>query len=353
MHLDCKKFVYAVLSLLFVTGCATIAPPAETISTATTVELRRSFDASLQGINAALSVPQAARSDATVVRNFLENGMALADIQCKTYFKSLGLAAQRYAFARKELGLTGGLVAGLEGLSGVSAKAIAITSSMFSFGTASSEAYADVFLFSPDISGIQDLVDGAQRTYRAALPAPAAMSYGAAIGILRDYDKLCEVQTIRRLINESVSTASFVAGSANDGLLSAADRYAIAQTIGEPTVTTEQVALIYWLMFGSPSTSDLALLAKHLQGLTLFVTGDGGLKPLSAADRDRIKRVLAPIVDRGEDKLVALVAAWRNAALGSTGGGAGGTPERSGGSGGIVAVERPLAGGSISIKVKR
>lgn len=352
MRPSCGKLIYAIFPLMTAAGCASIAPPAETISDTTVAELRRSFTASLQAINSALSAPQSAHSDAAIVRNFLESGMALADLQCKAYFRNLGMAAQRYAFSRKELGLTGGLVAGLQGLSEVSAKTIAITSSMFSFGTASSEAYADVFLFSPDISGIQDLVDGAQRTYRAAMPTPSSMSYGAAVGILRDYDKLCEVQTIRRLINESVGTATFVAGSANEALLSAADRYAIARAIGEPTVTTEQVALIYWLLFGSPGAADLPLLAKRLQGLTLFVAADGSLKPLSADERERIKRALAPIVDRGEDKLAALVAAWRNA-VGGGAGGSGGTLERNGGIDTGVAIERPIAGGSISIKVHR
>jgi len=352
MDLGCEKLIYAIFPLMVATGCASISPPAETISESTVVELRRSFDISLQGINTALSALQPTRSDAAVIRNFLESGMALADIQCKAYFKNLGMAAQRYAFTRKELGLTGGLVAGLQGLSEVSAKTIAITSTMFSFGTASSEAYADVFLFSPDISGIQDLVDGAQRTYRAAMPPPAAMSYGAAVGILRDYDKLCEVHTIRRLINESVGTATFVAGSPNEGLLSTADRYGIARAIGEPTVTTEQVASIYWLVFGSPGAADLALLAKRLQGLTLFVALDGSLKPLSAADRERIKRALAPIIDRGEDKLAAFVEDWRGGAAGGSSG-SGGTPERNGGTDESTAVGRPIAGGSISIKVHR
>ncbi|QNA99684.1 hypothetical protein [Massilia sp. Se16.2.3] len=323
---------------MFLPGCASIQPPAETISASTVAELQRSFDSSLKDINAALSAPQAARSDATVVRNFIETGMAMADIGCKAYFRNLGLAAQRYAFGRKELGLTGGLVAGLQGVTGVSAKAIAITSSMFSFGSASTESYADVFLFSPDISGIQDLVEGAQTTYRAAMPPVTAMSYGAAVGILRDYDKLCEVQTIRRLVNESVGTARFVASTTGEELLSAADRFAIARAIGEPTVTTEQVALIYWLVLGAPTPAEQALLAKNLQGLALFVGSDGKLKPLSPEDRDRIKRVLAPIVERGEAKLAALVASLRNAGAGGAGSGTEETPERNGG--GLPSVPR-------------
>lgn len=345
------RFIWTVLPGVILCGCASIQPPPATISAGSVAELQRSFDTSLKGINTALAAPTATPADTTLVRNFLEAGMALADIGCKAYFKNLGLAAQRHAFGRKELGLTGGLVAGLQGVTGVSAKAIAITSSMFSFGTASTDAYADVFLFSPDISGLQDLVEGAQGAYRAAMPPVTAMSYGAAVGTVRDYDKLCEVQTIRRLVNESVSTARFVAGDKDEDLLSAADRYALARAIGEPTVTTEQVALIYWLVFGSPTATEQALLAKRLQGVALLVGSDGSLKALAPEDRERIKRVLAPIVDRGEARLAALVADLRNSAAGGTGSPSGGSPERSGGS--PASINRPMAGGSISIRVQR
>lgn len=292
-------------------ACASVTPPPGTLSQATSNELAKSFADSLTAVNASLAHPQTVAANPAVARDFVAAGMGLSDLQCKAYFKNLGLAAQHYAYARKELGLTGGLVSGLEGLTGVSAKAIAITSSMFSFGIASTENYADVFFFSPDISGLQELVEGAQRAYRGAMPSLNNLSYGAAVGLLRDYDKLCEVQTIRRLVNESVTTARFETNQGVDAVVTVAERSAVARAIGEPVVTSNQVAAIYWLVLGAPTAADKTVIAAQLKGLPFFFDASGALQPLSATDLAALKRVLAPIAERSEDGLDGLVAALR------------------------------------------
>lgn len=337
---------FALVLAVSISACATITPPVGIISESSAVELRTSFNQSLAAINTSLQNSQAVAANAVVVSNFLDAGMGLADLQCKSYFKNLGLAAQHYSFARKELGLTGGLVAGLQGLTGASAKAIAVTSSMFSFGTSSSENYADVFLFSPDISGLQELVEGAQRAYRDTVAAQPIRSYGAAVERLRDYDKLCEVQTIRRLVNESVSTARFETDENGEVLVSSAERYALAQAIGEPIVSSMQAVAIYWLVMGAPTTADKALIIRQLAGLPFFVDTTGALVNLTVAQQAAIKRVLAPLAVRNEARLSAAIASLRGAGTGN-----GGTTESTGGASGTVPQAR--SGGSISIRVRR
>ena len=208
-------------AVLLLAGCASVATPPGTVSETAKQELKASFDASVKSINTALAAKQDAPAETEVVNQFVRSGMALADIQCKDYFKRLGHAAQQYSFGRKELGLASGTVAGLQGLTGVSAKVVAITASMFSFGIASTENYADAFLFSPEVSGVQQLVESSQAAYRAAIPPLDGLPYGDAISLLRAYDALCEVQTIRRLVNESIATAEPVA-SKPDAVVTAA-----------------------------------------------------------------------------------------------------------------------------------
>jgi len=206
------RYSYLSTSVICIAGCASTASPLPIISNSMELELRKGFDTAAAQINTASAKGDGEVADAKVIANFMSYGLALADLSCKNYFRNLGQSAQNYAFGRKQLGLASGSVAALQGLTGVSAKLVSITASAFSFGIASSESYADVYLYSPDVSGVQELVETAQTAYRAVAPAAEQLkTYGAAISALRDYDKLCETQTIRRLVNESISAAKPVA----------------------------------------------------------------------------------------------------------------------------------------------
>jgi len=343
-----SRYGSLVVLTVLLSGCASIETPPGTISEKAKQDLDATFTASIRSINDAMSSQQGVAADPNLVANFVGAGMALSDIRCKDYFKRLGQAAQQYAFGRKELGLASGTVAGLQGLTGVSAKVVAITASMFSFGIASTENYADAFLFSPEISGVQQLVESAQNAYRVATPPLEGMKYPEALTHLRTYDQLCEVQTIRRLVNESISTAQPVAAKA-ESIVTTAERYVLAREVGVPALTTNQVAYIYWYLMGSPSAEDAKIIEQGLAGIELFVGTDGKLKRPPTADETRIKRALATVIDRNEERLNELIAQLRTPGA-TTRSGSGGTPESTPSSAGLPA--RPLGGGGISIRIR-
>jgi len=95
-------------------------------------------------------------------KEYLEAGITLVNHRCGEYFQNLGVAAQKQSFASKELALTTGVTAAIQGLTSVAAKDIAITAGMLGFLGSSSAAYSDVYLFSPDVAGVSLLVQKAQ-----------------------------------------------------------------------------------------------------------------------------------------------------------------------------------------------
>src|SRR5262249_52013886 len=132
-----------------------------------------------------------------------------------TYFRALGQYAQEYAYGSKQLSLTGGTAAAIEGLTGVAAKAISITGSTFAFGAASAAAYQDTFVFSPDVASVENLVKGAQDAARKAIvpTSPSGPANRDDVGnLLKQYEKTCEVQTIRNLVNQSINVAKVSTG---------------------------------------------------------------------------------------------------------------------------------------------
>lgn len=266
---------FAVLAAAMLSACASIAPPPPLISDTAEERIRTRFQEAVLAMADDTGLSAGANSGGAPAPNpgrlslLMSTGMALSDLACKNYFRNLGRATQNYAFARQETALTGGVVASLQGLTGVSAKIVSITAGLFSFTSASMENHADAYLFSPETSNLQELVDSARRAYReAATDLPT--SYGAAIERLRDYDKLCEVQTIRRLVNESVATAKPIADGFRTPVLTAAERSAIAAALPEKlnvaVLTMDEALIIYWYLVKPTGSSMNDELARKVSG---------------------------------------------------------------------------------------
>ena len=242
-----------------------------------------------------LALSKATFANETLLANrFLNRGISLLDARCDQYFHALGRAAQRMTYGSKALGLTSGLVAALQGLTGVAARDMALTGSGLGFLGASSQAYGEVFIFSPEVSSVQSLVAAAQGAAKARIEqmAPADFNKGAAINLLQDYEKTCEVHTIRRLVNESLASAKPIASFATDDgqvvLLKLATKDALARLLKVAQINDEQLTALYWLTYNAPtSQADLALIAKLLSASVELVGADGKLKTDAAANATR------------------------------------------------------------------
>jgi hypothetical protein len=254
---------------------------------------------------------------------FLLNGISLVDGRCDQYFHALGLAAQKLAFAGKELSLTTGVVAALQGLTSVGSKEIAITASSLGFLGASSNAYADAFIFSPEISSVQALVAAGQTAAKARieLMKQGDFSRASAINLLQDYEKTCEVHTIRRLVNESLVSAKPIASfAADDGQvvsLRIATKEALARLLKMGEINDDQLTALYWLTYNPPTAqADLAVIAKLLSASSELVDANGKLKTdtAAAATRSAVRAALTGLLVASSARLDADVVAMRPAA---------------------------------------
>lgn len=237
----------------------------------------------------------------------LQLGIQVMDRRCGRYFSALGTAAQRMSFAGKELGLTTGVVAALQGLTGVAADDIAITAALLGFLGASSNAYGEVFVFSPDVGSVESLVLNGQQAIkdRIRTMAPADFSKPVVIGLLQSYEKTCEVKTIRRLVNESLSTSRPVATFASD--LPSTARAAVAAALGVPALTDDQLAAVYWLAYKAPPTSaEKEILQQVLAGIPSLVAQDGKLLDVGRL-QPTLRLALAPLLAAGTAQLDAKV----------------------------------------------
>ena len=260
-------------------------------------------------------------NEAALANALLSKGISLVDARCDRYFQALGRAAQKVGFAQKELSLGAGLVGMLQGLTGVAARDIALTAGTFGFVGASSAAYTDAFIFSPEVSGVQALVASAQTAAKGRIEQIALtdMSRGVAINVLQDYEKTCEVHTIRRLVNESLVSARPVASFASEEQpnlpLRLATRDALAAVLKVDQISDEQLVALYWLTYMSApaAPTDIALLSSKLGKLSDLVDDAGRLKADAVAIEARkgVAKALRALVLSNAARLDADLAAMK------------------------------------------
>jgi hypothetical protein len=153
-----------------------------------------------------------ADTDRTKAVDFLKKGYVAVDAGCDAYLTQLGLAERDYQFSSQEVSLVGTTTAVVQGLTGVAAKGVALTTAAFGLTGSSFNAYAGAFLFSPDIRAVRGLVAKAQGTFKDTSEQTTNnfenLEMSDAIGLLRRYEELCQVDSIRTLVNQSVAAAT-------------------------------------------------------------------------------------------------------------------------------------------------
>lgn len=154
-----------------------------------------------------LSALTAAKDNEAKPENYqalYREGKGLIDYHCATYFSRLGKLQQDLGYTRKETSLIGGTVTAILGQATASVKTVANTSALFSLGTSSMDAYQDVYLYSPDVGAIEQLVQGEMKKFSENNSVNSIQSWGDATGMLVKYEQYCQPQGIRHLINTSV-----------------------------------------------------------------------------------------------------------------------------------------------------
>jgi len=114
------------------------------------------FHAALNKANDALN--KSNLNDSNANADLLIAGMNLITGNCSRYFTNLGKIGQNTSFARRETNLLGTSTAALMGMFDATSKAISATATGFGFTTSTMDTFSDVYLFSPEIKNVQDLV---------------------------------------------------------------------------------------------------------------------------------------------------------------------------------------------------
>jgi len=148
-----------------------------------------------------------------------------------------------------------------------------------------------------------------------------------AIGFLQSYEQTCEVQTIRRLVNEALASAKPVASFESDAV-STPDRSAravLAALLGQSSITDEQLTALYWLTW-KPVTlpideNSAALLTTILGDVNLHLptpASKAGYDAFAATDLGKaVKAALAPLVSGSGQTFNQKVAVLQRTALAS------------------------------------
>lgn len=236
------------------------------------------------------------------------SGVALVSENCSDLFTYLGKARQNLSAGQKATGIAGGLAASIMAVTGVAAKPIGLVGTSVAALLAGSEVYGETYLFSPDTAAVQKLVVQAQRVYlEAAEPQVQAWrlkhvgAFAEAHSLIRDYQQICEVQSIRAVVNDAILNSKLTADGQqfrdaftreNDAQL----QFAIANTLGLAPGTLGDTGLagLYWALSNRPVALDQAELAsKFLTGSLIPLKERLQRRDATAANRDTWNRVAA------------------------------------------------------------
>jgi hypothetical protein len=96
---------------------------------------------------------------------FFNAGVSVSSSLCSDFFYQLGQEEQRFDYAQRQSGLLGNSIATILGALKASSEAVALTGAGFTLFTGSLSTYRDVFLFSPEVASVEELIAKAQRAY--------------------------------------------------------------------------------------------------------------------------------------------------------------------------------------------
>jgi hypothetical protein len=256
-------------------------------------------------------------------QDFLDAGLALTEVYCDDFMFKLGALRQNNDALYQGTALAGTTAATILAAASASQPAIALTSAGFTTALAGIEVFQNVYLFAPDISAVQSLVDEAMSAYVLAATAPtrrATYGYESAFTTIRGAQTICEVQSIRHLVNEAVKAGTVQAFASEnidssrrmiDGVVFAA----VADALGSKgKLDDTQIAALYWLYRWNESPLDNPKygieIYKVLQGAaTVLPVTDKGARNDKFEGEGRVRSALAglsaPASRKAEEWIVA------------------------------------------------
>lgn len=329
MGKPCLRLALACAATVLAGGCAAIEGPRQTLTSEGPVVPRVVSSESLIETPAdrfGYDQRESIRNPTNPERAglYFMSGLRLARGRCMDYFRDLGMERRRLSAFQRGAALAGAGVATIGGLADLSTRVIAITGAALTAAVGASEIYGDLYLYAPDIAAVRELVERAQDTFEEELPkvdptVPDRMNYFTATTYIRDYQNICQIENIRRLVTDAVARAQLRGPSTDNetALLDQAELLLaprLAAIMGTD-IDPERLTLMYWWA----TSSDTDLTPKNRKRFVdrfgaarnnPFKLDGGAYKSaLSAADGQRLRARLNTEVFGGV--LPALRARWQ------------------------------------------
>jgi hypothetical protein len=146
-----------------------------------------------------------------------EAGFNYVDDECRAYFDAIFFLNRDKDQIKSGLAAAGATTAAILGVTGASAKSLAVVAQAFGLGIVSTDLVAGTYLYQMPPSVAQGFVKELQLAYRdgAASRRPLINSPSAAYHAIQDYFLLCLPPTIEAMIAQHVAGAIAVPDPAN------------------------------------------------------------------------------------------------------------------------------------------
>jgi hypothetical protein len=203
------RLLFALVGTLGLSGCSAWSGPDQTLDAAGPADTRTATGMIAQ-FRDAYRASAANAANPALATNFQGAGLALVQSHCDDFFNNIGHVRQRTNLLQRGLALGGATAATILGLTGASAKAIALVAAGITGAIGASEIFADELLFGPDVAAVQQLIATEMATYNAAVwQLGQPPSFYSAHSNIQGAQNICEIQHIRARVNEAVRAGRF------------------------------------------------------------------------------------------------------------------------------------------------
>ncbi|MCF6292897.1 MAG: hypothetical protein L3J04_05825 [Robiginitomaculum sp.] len=153
-------------------------------------------------------------SSSLAAQKMTKSGFRLMDSVCSSYFRRLGNQDQDLDFYSRTINDMSGVTSAILGVTGVNAKSLAITNTLFAGANAGLESFDAIYHFSPDLQAVENMVSRAGEAYEGQLFTDSApKDFYDAVKAVENYQRICQTSNIRALVNQAIEKSKLTAAS--------------------------------------------------------------------------------------------------------------------------------------------
>jgi hypothetical protein len=213
---------------------------------------------------------------------YLEKGIALTRTVCFDYLNSLSANENDSQFLKNELGALVILSTGIMGLNGVSQDSFTRLALGGAAVNTTIDLYRNHYLLGPDSDVIVDLIKNAMNTAETEIGNRTPNNFVQAYTLLQSYSSLCSDSSIRRLVRDTIKSATLEASSPIVNIVAEEVLTQIAKEFGRSGLSDQQYFGLFWLSTEKPSKAEYkSIVDEALGDLLTDVNFKGKLNDLN------------------------------------------------------------------------